>query len=76
MWRDTYEHMDMIWARLCLYDLYSFLLAQFSQDFSDIPFQCPIYLFSSILWGKDYVILTPVFAVGCAFYLVIFFFHY
>ena len=28
MGRDTYKHMYVIWACLCLYDLYSLLLAQ------------------------------------------------
>ena len=63
MWRDAHQHMNMIRACFGLYDIYSFLLAQLPQNLSDILSQFPIDLFSSVLWGEYYMILTSVFWV-------------
>ena len=48
--------MDMVWASLCLYNFYPFILAQFSQDAPDICPNLSIYCFSPIFWCKDYVL--------------------
>ena len=42
----------MILTRLCFYYFYSFLFAQFPDDFTYIFFDLPVYFFSSILWCK------------------------
>ena len=73
---DTQQHMNMIWTCLCFYDFYTFLFAQFSQDFSDISFQLTVDFFSSVFRCKHYMVLTSVFAMGCAFYFIIFFSHF
>ncbi len=58
---DTYEHMYMIGARFCLDDLNIFLLAQFSKYLPYVFLQRSVYLFSTVLRGKNYVVLASVF---------------
>ena len=60
MWRNTYQHMDMIRTCFCLDDFYSFLLTLLSQYFSNILFDLSIDFFPSVLWRKHYMILTPI----------------
>ena len=62
--RDTDEHMDMIWTRLCLNNFYSLLLTQFSQYDAFILFDCTIYLHPAIFRRKYNMVLT---SPGCMF---------
>ena len=48
----------MIRASFCLNDLYSFLLAQFSQNHSYIRSDLPIYCHSAVFGSKHYMILA------------------
>ena len=58
-----YEHMDVIWATFRFYDFYSPSFTQLSKNFSYICLEFPIYLLSSILWGKHNMILASPLAV-------------
>lgn len=60
IWWNTYQHMHMVYASFCLYDLHTFLLTWFSQYYTYIFFQCSIYFFSSVFRCENYVILTPI----------------
>lgn len=54
----TYQHVNVIRARFCLYDLYLHLTAQLSQYFSNISSEFLVYYFSSVFRCKYNVILT------------------
>ena len=72
-WRYTDQHMDVIWASLCLYDCYPFLFTQSTQYLPYIPFDLPIYRHPPIFRRKHHMILASPCCV-CLF-LYIFFFH-
>ena len=50
--------MDMIWTRLRFDNLYTFLLTQFSQYYSDILLNLSVNRHSPILWRKHNMVLT------------------
>ena len=50
--------MDMIRACFCLNDFHSFLLAQLSQDYSNICFDLSIYRHPAVFRCKYYMILA------------------
>ena len=50
--------MHVVWACLCLYNLYSFLLAQLSEYLSYVLSNLSVYCHPSVLRCKNYVVLT------------------
>ena len=58
LWRKTYQHMDMVGARLRFDDLYSFLLTQLPEYLPYILFDLAVHHHPAILWRKHYMILT------------------
>ena len=51
---------------LCLVDFRALLVAQLSQNFSDLPSQLPINFFPSVFWCKNDMGLTSVLGMCCA----------
>lgn len=64
--------MAMIYARLCFDDFHAFLLTQLSKYLTNIYFYLSVYLFASVLRGKNDVILVSILRMRCAFDLVLF----
>ena len=55
---NTDQHVDMIRACFCLNNFHSFLLTQFSQDYSYISSDLSIYRHPTVFGSQYYVILT------------------
>ena len=70
-----------VWIPTYVCGLYRLLLLLFAHLFGRIIFavfaqyffQFSVYFFSSKLWCKNYMVLTPILAVGWISYLIIFF---
>lgn len=58
LWRYFHEHVHMIWAQLSFDDIDAFSLAKQSYDSTDVASDVSIDDSSSVLWSKDYVVLT------------------
>ena len=56
--RNLDAHMDMIHTRICFHYLYSFVLTQFSQNFSYRPAIPPVYQLASEFRSENDVILA------------------
>ena len=52
IWRNTYQHMDMINTSLCSEKFIARLPAQFAQYFPHIPFALAVNPFPPVLWCK------------------------
>ena len=65
-WNNTHvrweadQHMNVIWASFRLDDLHLHLIAQLSQDFSDVLLDLVVYYLPAILWCKHHMILASV----------------
>ena len=57
-WRDTQQHMNVVWACLCFYNFHTFLFAQLSQNLSDILFDLTVYYHPTVFRCKYYMILA------------------
>ena len=71
--RDTHQHVDVIGACLCLYNLYFHFIAKLAQYLTDISLQFPIYNFASVFGCKHYVVLTPIARMCGVFHLILHF---
>ena len=70
---DTHQHVDVIGACLCLYNLYFHFIAKLAQYLTDISLQFPIYNFASVFGCKHYVVLTPIARMCGVFHLILHF---